>query len=83
MPNKDWILKAIHFPEAENAMAMQAKQQDITDRAAAAKQNRTLSDYKTAEQIRGMRQGMRLKERTAQEKAKQNKYAAKKKPTSK
>lgn len=63
--------RSAQMRDQQHAMEMAAKQQEITDKAAAAKQNRTLADYKTSAQIRGMQQGMRLRERTAQEKSRQ------------
>jgi hypothetical protein len=65
--------RSAQIRDQQHAMAMAAKQQEMTDKAAASKQGRRLADYKTAQQIRGMQQGMQLKERAAQEKSRQAK----------
>ncbi len=73
--------RSAQIRDQQHAMAMAVKQQEMTDKAAAAKQGRTLTDYKTAQQIRGMQEGINLKKRAAQEKSRQTKTT--KKPSAK
>lgn len=73
--------RSAQIRDQQHAMSMALKQQEMTDKAAAAKQGRVLADYKTGQQIRGMQEGINLKKRAAQEKSRQAKPT--KKPRSK
>jgi hypothetical protein len=53
--------RSAQIREEQHQLSMAAKKQEVIDKAAAAKTNRSLADYKTAAQIQGMKQGQQLK----------------------